>query len=350
MKTRVLFLLAIALTLNFAHSQRGVRIGYIDTEYILENVPEYQEATAQLESKVQKWKTEIEQRLNNIEQKKNDLQNERVLLTDELIEERLQDIKFEEDEILDYQQKRFGPSGDLIIQKKQLMQPIQDQIFAAVQDIATNKKYDFVFDKSADVVMLYSAERFDMSEQVLRVITRSSKRKQLESRKDRKEAENEEVIPEINEELEARQKAIEDKRAEREKAAEERRQQILADREKAKQEATERRKKILEEREKAKQENLAERVGNTEEDTQENESVTEANDLENKTSNTAKKTPEQILEERKQAKLAEREARKKALEEKKQKILEEREKARQEKLKEREDNKNQTEEIPEDDE
>ena len=230
MKTRVLFLLAIVFAINFAHSQRGVRIGYIDTEYILENVPEYQEATSQLENKVQKWKTEIEQRLSVVEQKKKDLQNESVLLTDELIQERKEDIKFEEDEILDYQQKRFGPNGDLIIQKKQLMQPIQDQIFAAVQDIATNKKFDFVFDKSADVVMLYSAERFDISDQVLRVITRASKRKQLESRKERKEAENEELVPEINEEQEARQKAIEDKRAEREKAAEERRQQILAKR------------------------------------------------------------------------------------------------------------------------
>ena len=86
----------------------------------------------------------------------------------------LEDITFEEAEILDYQQKRFGPNGDLMIQKKQLIQPIQDQIFAAVQEIAGNKQYDFIFDKSADVVMLYSAERFDISELVLRSITRSS--------------------------------------------------------------------------------------------------------------------------------------------------------------------------------
>ena len=81
-------------------------------------------------------------------------------------------------EILDYQQKRFGPNGDLMIQRKQLMQPVQDQIFAAVQEIAGNKQYDFVFDKSTDVVMLYSADRFDISDQVLRSITRSSKRRQ----------------------------------------------------------------------------------------------------------------------------------------------------------------------------
>ena len=167
MKYKVLFLMVmIGLSSLVANAQRGVRIGYIDTEYILQNVPEYQEATAQLDKKVQEWKSEIDQRLTVIDTKKKQLNSERVLLTKELYEERLEDITFEEAEILDYQQKRFGPNGDLMIKKKQLIQPIQDQIFAAVQEIAGNKQYDFIFDKSADVVMLYSAERFDISELV----------------------------------------------------------------------------------------------------------------------------------------------------------------------------------------
>ena len=174
MKFKVLFLLTIiALATHSVNAQRGVRIGYIDTEYILQNVPEYKEASSQLDKKVQQWKTEIETKLNAIEQKKKELDNESVLLTKELYDERYEDITFEEAEILDYQQKRFGPEGDLMIQKRQLIEPIQDQIFAAVQEIAETKKYDFVFDKSADVVMLYSAERYDMSEQVLRTITRT---------------------------------------------------------------------------------------------------------------------------------------------------------------------------------
>jgi len=343
MKTKVLFLLAIAFMLSlFVNAQRGVRIGYIDTEYILENVPEYQEATSQLESKVQKWKVEIEKKLTEIEKKKSDLRNEGVLLTIELIKEREEDILIEENKILDYQQKRFGPNGDLMIQKKQLIQPIQDQIFAAVQDIATNKKYDFIFDKSADVVMLFSAERFDMSEQVLRAITRASKRKQIQSRQERKKAEAEDVVPEINLEQEARQKEIEDNKAKRATAAEERKQQILADREAKKQAALEKRQKLLDEREKARQEKLNKRENaatdkpeevNEDEKTESNvnESVEEETEV--------AKTPEQILEERRQQKLKEREERKKALEERKKKILEDREKAKQEKLKAREENK-----------
>ena len=166
-KIKVLFLMTIIGLLSFiSNAQRSVRIGYIDTEYILQNVPEYQEASSQLEAKVQQWKKEIEQRLNEVETKKKQLNNESVLLTKELYDERLEDINIEEAEILDYQQKRFGPNGDLMLQKKQLMQPIQDQIFAAVQDMAKSRNYDFVFDKSADVVMLYSAERFDFSDEI----------------------------------------------------------------------------------------------------------------------------------------------------------------------------------------
>lgn len=256
MKFKVLLVLFI-LSVSFqANAQRGVRIGYIDTEYILENIPEYTEATKQLESKVQKWKTEIEGKLNTIKQKREALNNEKALLTKELIEEREEDILFEENEILDYQQKRFGPSGDLMIQKKQLMQPVQDQIFQAVQDIAETKKYDFVFDKSADVVMLYSAERFDISDLVIRTITRASKRKQATNRQERKEAKEEEVVEEINETQEARQKELDDKRAAREAAAEKRRQEILEAREAKKKAAQERREKILEERAKAREEKL----------------------------------------------------------------------------------------------
>lgn len=256
MKFKVLLVLFI-LSVSFqANAQRGVRIGYIDTEYILENVPEYTEATKQLESKVQKWKTEIEGRLNTVKQKREALNNEKALLTKELIEEREEDILFEEKEILDYQQKRFGPNGDLMIQKKQLMQPVQDQIFQAVQDIAENKKYDFVFDKSADVVMLYSAERFDISDLVIRTITRASKRKQATNRQERKEAKEEEVVEDINDTQEARQKELDEKRAAREAAAEKRRQEILEEREAKKKAAQERRQKIIEEREKAREEKL----------------------------------------------------------------------------------------------
>lgn len=312
-----------------SNAQRGVRIGYIDTEYILQNVPEYQEATSQLETKVQQWKKEIEQRLGEIDTKKKQLNSESVLLTKELYDERLEDINFEESEILDYQQKRFGPNGDLMIQKKQLIQPIQDQIFAAVQDMAKSRNYDFVFDKSADVVMLYSAERFDISDEIIRAISRTAKRTQAQSKAERKALEDEEVVPEINEELEARQKAIEEKRAEREKAIEDRKALQQAKRDSLVQAAEARKQKILDDRAKAK----AERSGNTKKnDTTTTEQLTP----------TEGKTAAELAEEKRQEKLKDREARKKELEERRLKILADREKAK----KEREEQKKKTDSIP----
>lgn len=331
-KIKVLFLMTVIGLIGLvSNAQRGVRIGYIDTEYILQNVPEYQEATSQLDAKVQQWKKEIEQRLGEVETKKKELNSEKVLLTQELYDERLEDINFEESEILDYQQKRFGPNGDLVIQKKQLMQPIQDQIFAAVQDMAQKRNYDFVFDKSADVVMLYSAERFDVSDEVIRAITRASKRVQAQSKAERKALKNEEVVPEINEALDARQQAAEEKRAEKQKLIDDRQAQQQAKRDSLVAAAEARRQKILDDRAKAK----AEREG-----------ATKSNDSTSvdQEASTAGKTAADIAEEKRQAKLKDREARKKELEERRKKILADREKAK----KEREEQRKKTDSVPDD--
>lgn len=328
-KIKVLFLLAIiGFSSIVVNAQRGVRIGYIDTEYILQNVPEYQEATAQLEGKVQQWKAEIEQRLNAIDTKKKQLNSESVLLTKGLYEERLEDITFEEAEVLDYQQKRFGPNGDLMIQKQQLIQPIQDQIFAAVQEIAGNKQYDFIFDKSADVVMLYSAERFDISELVLRSITRSSKRTQAITKSERREAENEEIVPVINEELDERQKALEEKKSAREKAVLERQELQLKTRDSLKAAADARRQKILDERAKAKADRDS--INRAPVNKTATDSTAARNADPKSPIQTTGKTPAEIAEEKRQQAIIDRDKRQAELEERKRKIIEDRKKAKEE--------------------
>ena len=192
---RISFFILLTIT-NITYAQKGVKIGYIDTEYILQNLPEFNQVSSRLEEKAQDWKEEIDKRSREINQKKESLNSERILLTKEMIEEIEEEITIDLEELSEYQQKRFGPRGDLIIQKKQLIQPIQDQIFNAIREIAKNKKYDFIFDKSADIVMLYSDKRYDISDQILRAISRSNNRKKLDSKKDKREAENENLIDE----------------------------------------------------------------------------------------------------------------------------------------------------------
>ena len=190
------FFILLFLTSTFIFGQRGIKIGYIDTEYILENLPEYNQISKRLEEKAGDWKKEIEERSRKIDQKKESLKSERILLTSEMIEEIEEEILIDEEELSEYQQKRFGPRGDLIIQKQQLIQPIQDQIFNAIRELAKSRNYDFIFDKSADIVKLYSDKRYDVSDQILRTISRANNRKKVDSRKDKREIENESLIDE----------------------------------------------------------------------------------------------------------------------------------------------------------
>ena len=189
MKKKYFFTLFL-ITSTLLYSQRGVKIGYIDTEYILENLPEYIQISKRLEQKAEEWKKEIEERSRKIQIKKESLNSERILLTKDMIEEIEDNIMYDEEQLNEYQQKRFGPRGDLIIQKQQLIQPIQDQIFNALRELAKSRDYDFIFDKSADIVMLYSDKRYDLSDQILRTISRANNRKKLDSRKEKKEAQN----------------------------------------------------------------------------------------------------------------------------------------------------------------
>ena len=255
MKTKklILFSLIVFCFTLVAQAQRGARIGYIDMEYILESVPEYQEASTQLEGKVQRWKTDIEKKQKEIDLMTVNLSNERVLLTKELIEEREEEISIKEDEMLQYQQDRFGPNGDLMIQRKQLVQPIQDQVFNIVQEVAENKKYDFIFDKSADVVMLFAAKRNDISDLVLRSINRAAKREQATSKREEKKIQKrEELSMEEEGEVTEREEAVEAKKDEREKIMDERKKVRDSVRAAKKLEFDERRQRLLDERQKRK--------------------------------------------------------------------------------------------------
>jgi Skp family chaperone for outer membrane proteins len=248
MRKHFLIPILALIVVNTIQSQtRGTKIGYIDMEYILQNVPNYTEANVQLEQKAQKWKQEIESKKIEIDKIKEALKAEKALLTKGLIEEREMEITFLENEMLDFQQKRFGPYGLLMTQKSILVKPIQDQVFTAVQDIAETKRYDFIFDKSSDLTMLFSAKRFDLSDQVLRVLNRAEKREELTKKQieaeDAKESKEDAI--DDNPALAERQKALEERKNARDK--------IIADRklaqEEKKQASEERRKKIIADRE-----------------------------------------------------------------------------------------------------
>lgn len=307
---RKLFLLISFLAIaSQAQTARGVKIGYIDMEFILEKVPDYAEAINQLEQKAQKWKQEIETKNAAITVLKNELKTERVLLTKELIEEREEEIAYLEKELLEYQEKRFGPKGDLIIQKTVLVKPIQDQIFTIVQDVAEQRKYDFIFDRSSDLTMLFADRKYDISEYVVRKLTTAQKREEM-SKKQLKVLEDKEAQEDAvanNPALEERQKKLDERKAAREKLLEDRQKAI----DERKAEAAEKRAKVIEDRD-AKINGTVIEKDTTEDD---NKNI-DADDKKQ----TAAEIRQKAIDDRNQ-KLADR---KKLIDEKKQKIADDR--------------------------
>jgi len=215
-------------------SQRNQIIAYMDMEYILENVPEYLKAQNTLDSKVAKWRKKLDEQARHIEVLKSDLANEKAILTKDLIAEKEEEITVKQIELRRLESLYFGPNGNLFTVRKQLVKPIQDQVYNAVQSIAKRKNYDFVFEKSSDLVMLYSNKKYDISDLVLSTIdrTRLSEQKKEERNKKRtapkKEAtkvQQERIAQketQKNKKLEAVTKKIADQEAKKKQIAEKR--------------------------------------------------------------------------------------------------------------------------------
>ena len=181
--TKFKFLLIIfILFINIpTFAQRGTRVGYIDMNIILKSIDEYNKASTLLDKNIEKWKKEIELKKIQLNQYEEQLNTERILLTPELINDRELEIKDFASEIINLQEKRFGPKGDMIIQRSKLIQPVQDQVLSVVKQIAEEKKYDFIFDRSSSLTMLYSAKIYDISELVIKRINRQQR---IQNRKD----------------------------------------------------------------------------------------------------------------------------------------------------------------------
>lgn len=243
-------------------AQKTQRIAYIDMEYILQNVPEYLEAQNSLDAKVEKWKSRLDKEARHIEVLKTDLANEKTILTEDLVVEREEDITIKQESLRRLESLYFGPNGDMYNLRKQLIQPVQDQVYNAIQTIAKRKKYDFVFDKSSELVLLYSNKKNDISELVLKLINIEQKQ---QAKKDKiaqriKLIDNTGVSEEIKkrlakkEELKAKRKAakeaklkqIQEKRAALLKAREEKRKLLLQKKEALRKKLEEAKKKKLE--------------------------------------------------------------------------------------------------------
>ncbi|MBZ9777752.1 OmpH family outer membrane protein [Psychroflexus sp. CAK8W] len=246
------YLLFLSIFSFSMSGQGGLKIAYVDMDYVLEKLPEYKQASNQLDMKAQQWRTEIEGKQNEINKLKAELENERPLLTSELIQDMEDEISFLENKLLEYRNKRFGVSGDFIVQKRQLIQPIQDQVFNAIQEIGDSRDYDFIFENSADALLLFSARRHDLSEVILKLINRNSRGAGAETADVIEELEDYKSVEKAEEdEIKKEEQALkeEERKSEREALIDERQRKRDSLRDARQREFEKRRARILKERE-----------------------------------------------------------------------------------------------------
>ncbi|MEY3350666.1 MAG: hypothetical protein RIQ50_777 [Bacteroidota bacterium] len=163
---RWLFLLLLATT-----TVQAQRYAVIDTRYILSKLPEYTEAQKKLDAFSAQWQKEIDDKQVVLDQLYRNYEAEKVMLSDELLKKREDDLFNKEKEVRDLQKKRFGFEGDLFKKRQELVKPIQDKVYNAVQKIAVSRQYDMVFDKSEGITIIFADPKLDRSDDVLRELT-----------------------------------------------------------------------------------------------------------------------------------------------------------------------------------
>jgi len=170
MKTRIarsLAVLALGLLALPGAAAAQQKIGYIDSEYILSKTPDYATVQQQIDRLAQEWQATIESRKREVDEMFRDYQARELLYTNEERQSKREEIMQAEAEVERLRMDYFGPEGQLFTRQEQLMRPIQERILAAVETVAREGGYDYVFDKSGDFLFMYTREQFDLSDDVL---------------------------------------------------------------------------------------------------------------------------------------------------------------------------------------
>jgi outer membrane protein len=165
MKKVVLFLFAAVLTSGSIQAQR---YAVIDSKYILDKMPEYKDAQTKLDQFSALWQQEINQKQALMDKMVKDFEAEQIMLPDNLKKKREDEIFNKEKELRDLQRKRFGFEGDLFKKRQELIKPVQDKVYNAVQKLALEKQYDFILDKSEGITIIFADPKLDKSEDILK--------------------------------------------------------------------------------------------------------------------------------------------------------------------------------------
>ncbi len=164
---KIILSLAISLTLFSGFSFAQLNIGYVDSDAIMDNLPDAQDAKQKLNSLVQEWQTELSNIENKWKTKYDDYDKRKLIMTDQTRAETEAELVKLEQQVTDYREKKFGTNGEVFQKQDELMKPVQNKVFNAIQDVAKEEDLDFVFDKSGDVLLLYAKDQYDITTKVM---------------------------------------------------------------------------------------------------------------------------------------------------------------------------------------
>ncbi|MHB1687209.1 MAG: OmpH/Skp family outer membrane protein [Ignavibacteriaceae bacterium] len=167
MKTRILSFLVFSLLFFPGISFGQLKIGYVDSKTILSKISDAQDARQKLDGFIRDWQTELNKMEADKKAKEDDYDRRKLIMTEQTRNELEADIKKLDQQINDYRTKKFGTNGELFQKQEELMKPIQNKVFNAIQDVAKEENLDFVFDRSANISILYAKDKYDITSQVL---------------------------------------------------------------------------------------------------------------------------------------------------------------------------------------
>ena len=166
---KISLLVVFAITMSFS-SLQAQRIAYVDVSQILESIQEYQDAQKELDQVAARWRQDIAQEYDKIKSLYNRYQAEQVLLSDEARKQKEDEIMNLETDVREMQKAKFGPEGELFKRRQDLVQPIQDRVYAAIEEFANDKGFDFIFDVSSTAGMIFYREDYNKTQDVLRIL------------------------------------------------------------------------------------------------------------------------------------------------------------------------------------
>ncbi len=164
---KIIIILFAGFFIFTADSFAQLKVGYVDSNTIMDNLPDAQDAKQKLDGLIQGWQKELNDMQSQWQTKYDDYQKRKLIMTDQTRSDMEAELVKLEQQITDYREKKFGTNGELFQKQDELMKPVQNKVFNAIHDVAQEDDLDFVFDKSGDVMLLYAKEQYDITPRVM---------------------------------------------------------------------------------------------------------------------------------------------------------------------------------------